>query len=400
MTEKWENNEEIKIFREYLRIPSVHPNPDYVPCVDFLRRQASSLGMDFKVFYPVNEKNPIVILSLKGSDPSLPAILLNSHMDVVPVFPEKWSHPPFSAHLDSDGKIFARGSQDMKCVGTQFLGALRALKRDGIVLKRTIHASFVPDEEVGLLGMASFVQTADFRTLNVGFALDEGIASPTEIFPVFYAERSCWCIHFKCSGTPGHGSLLHKNTAGEKLRKILDKMMDFREKEAQRLENNPDLLMGDVTTINLTTISGGVQSNIVPPMLKIGFDIRFAVDVNLKEFEQQLKNWIKEAGDGIELEFEYRDVFTLPATKLDDSNIYWTAFKGAIDELKLNIHPQVFPAQTDSRYLRQMGIPAIGFSPMNNTPVLLHDHDEFLQADVYLRGIDIFKKIIDRVANC
>ncbi|XP_055714094.1 aminoacylase-1-like [Phlebotomus papatasi] len=400
MTEKWENNEEIKIFREYLRIPSVHPNPDYVPCVDFLRRQASSLGMDFKVFYPVNEKNPIVILSLKGSDPSLPTILLNSHMDVVPVFPEKWSHPPFSAHLDSDGKIFARGSQDMKCVGTQFLGALRALKRDGIVLKRTIHACFVPDEEVGgKLGMAKFVHSEDFRALNVGFALDEGIASPTETYPVFYAERPAWRVYFKCSGTPGHGSLLHKNTAGEGVRKILDKMMDFREKEAQRLENNPDLLIGDVTTVNLTRIFGGVQSNVVPPLLTIGFDVRIALDVNLEDFHQQLKDWAKEAGDGVELEFELKEPL-IPPTTLDASNIYWTAFKGAIDELKLNIRTQVFPGGTDSRYVREIGIPAIGFSPMGNTPVLLHDHDEFLQADVYLRGIDIFKKIIDKVANC
>lgn len=36
---------------------------------------------------------------------------------------------------------------------------------------------------------------------------------------------------------------------------------------------------------------------------------------------------------------------------------------------------------------------------MNNTPVLLHDHDEFLQADVYLEGIEIYKKIINNVAN-
>jgi aminoacylase len=49
--------------------------------------------------------------------------------------------------------------------------------------------------------------------------------------------------------------------------------------------------------------------------------------------------------------------------------------------------------------LRSVGIPAIGFSPMNNTPVLLHDHDEFLQADVYLEGIEIYKKIINNVAN-
>lgn len=65
----------------------------------------------------------------------------------------------------------------------------------------------------------------------------------------------------------------------------------------------------------------------------------------------------------------------------------------------LKIKPLVFPGGTDSRYIRQVGIPAIGFSPMNNTPVLLHDHDEFLQADVYLKGIDYYKTIIPAVTN-
>lgn len=40
--------------------------------------------------------------------------------------------------------------------------------------------------------------------------------------------------------------------------------------------------------------------------------------------------------------------------------------------------PLAFPFACNSRYLRCMGVPAIGFSPMNNTPVLLHDHNEFL----------------------
>jgi aminoacylase len=66
---------------------------------------------------------------------------------------------------------------------------------------------------------------------------------------------------------------------------------------------------------------------------------------------------------------------------------------------KLKTKVQVFPGGTDSRYLRSVGIPAIGFSPMINTPVLLHDHDEYLQADVYLKGIEIYKKIIENVAN-
>lgn len=40
--------------------------------------------------------------------------------------------------------------------------------------------------------MQSFVKTDEFRALNVGFSLDEGVASPTEAFDVYYAERSVW----------------------------------------------------------------------------------------------------------------------------------------------------------------------------------------------------------------
>lgn len=36
---------------------------------------------------------------------------------------------------------------------------------------------------------------------------------------------------------------------------------------------------------------------------------------------------------------------------------------------------------------------------MNNTPVLLHDHDEFIHAETYLRGIEIYKKVIANLAN-
>ena len=47
----------------------------------------------------------------------------------------------------------------------------------------------------------------------------------------------------------------------------------------------------------------------------------------------------------------------------------------------------------------QIGIPALGFSPMNNTPVLLHDHDEFLNENIFLRGLDIYYNIIKAVAS-
>lgn len=123
-------------------------------------------------------KKPTVVLSWIGTQPELQSILLNSHMDVVPVFEEFWTHKPFDADIDDEGRIFARGAQDMKCCAMQYLGAIRYIKRNAITLKRTVHITFVPDEEnFGPDGMAAFVLTENFRALNVAFALDEGRSS-------------------------------------------------------------------------------------------------------------------------------------------------------------------------------------------------------------------------------
>ena len=43
--------------------------------------------------------------------------IVTLHHPQVPVFPDCWTYPPFEAHKDTEGRIWARGSQDMKSVG-------------------------------------------------------------------------------------------------------------------------------------------------------------------------------------------------------------------------------------------------------------------------------------------
>jgi aminoacylase len=246
--------------------------------------------------------------------------------------------------------------------------------------------------------MKAFVHHETFNFLNVGFALDEGIASPSDVFSVFYGEKTCWQVLLRVYGQPGHGSLLLKNTAAENLRKLMDKIYDYRKAQEKVLEDNPDLLIGDVTTMNVTRMKGGKQRNVLPPFIELTVDIRIALTENLDDFELMLRKWLKDCGEKNEMEFIVKEPFCAP-TKTDGSNIFWKEFEGAINDLKLKIKPQVFPAGTDAAYLRGVGVPAIGFSPMNNTPILLHDHNEFLQADVYLKGIEIYSRILEKVAN-
>ena len=86
-------------------------------------------------------------------------------------------------------------------------------------------------------------------------------------------------------------------------------------------------------------------------------------------------------------------------TELTDDNVWWQTFKGVTDRLGMTIQTEIFPAATDSRFIRQKGIPAFGFSPINRTPILLHDHNEFLNEDIFLRGIDIYVELVRALAN-
>ncbi|XP_070509480.1 aminoacylase-1-like [Chironomus tepperi] len=398
---EWEENEEIQIFREYLRIPSVHPNIDYEPCVEFIRRQADSLGLPLKIVYPALKTKPLCIITYLGTSPDLPAIMLNSHMDVVPVSRDNWTHDPFAADIDENGKIFARGTQDTKELGTQYLGALRYFIRNKIQFKRTIHVVFTPEEEVsGVDGMREFVHTDEFKNLNVGFLLDEGAPMPTkDEFMIFYAERSTWRVEFTITGSPGHGSIMLHNNAAVKLQKLLTKFIEYRDSQINRIDNPLDIkTAGTVTSVNITMINGGLLSNVIPSEYIMTVDIRVALDIDHEEFIKMFEGWCNEAGDGISYKFEVRENKT-PATPIDDSNPYWMAFKKTFDELDIKLVPIICPAATDARFIRSVGIPAIGFSPINNTPILAHAHDEYIEADMYLKGIDIFKKVISNLAN-
>ena len=61
-------------------------------------------------------------------------------------------------------------------------------------------------------------------------------------------------VKVTCPGNPGHGSRFIEGTAAEKLRCVINRFLAFRQQEKERLEANPQLTLGDVTTLNLTQI--------------------------------------------------------------------------------------------------------------------------------------------------
>ncbi|KAJ9550443.1 hypothetical protein OSB04_014488 [Centaurea solstitialis] len=405
----------ISRFQRYLQIDTSHPSPDYQQAADFILSQASSLSLESQTLEFVKGK-PLILLKWTGTSPHLPSILLNSHTDVVPVEPHKWSHPPFHAQINSGGNIYARGSQDMKCVGLQYLEAIRNLKNkdSGFQPIRTIYVSFVPDEEIGGHdGAELFAKSKVFHEMNVGIVLDEGLASPEDYYRLFYAERCPMWLVIKATGAPGHGAKLYDNTAMENLMKSIESVRRFRASQFDLVKAGLKA-EGEVISVNMAFLKAGTPSptgfvmNLQPSEAQAGFDIRVPPIADQASLERRIaeewapasRNMTFESGQFKQKVSVYDENGKPILTGHDSSNPWWSLLEGAI--LKANGKvgkPEIFPASTDARYFRLRGIPAIGFSPMANTPILLHDHNEFLNKEEYLKGIEVYVSILKAFAS-
>jgi aminoacylase len=142
------------------------------------------------------------------------------------------------------------------------------------------------------------------------------------------------------------------------------------------------------------------QYNVIPTEAFAGFDCRIPATTDLADFKAQLDEWCSEEGVSYELVGGTGDGGLQNPTTPPESE-WFKRFSGACRAAGADLgEPSIFPAATDSRWLRlALGVPCIGFSPMRRTPVLLHDHDEFIGVDTFLEGIRIYAAVLPKLAD-
>lgn len=174
----------IKFLQEMIAIPSV--TGDEAAIQKYLSQHLAKIGLDIDMwetdweklkkhpgYRPVDrgyEGRPNIVATLKGKGGGR-SLLLNGHTDVIPVGNgEGWSDNPWSASI-KDGRIYGRGSADMKSGVASHVMAVECLKAAGIKLKGDVLINIVIDEEVSGHG------TLD--TVIRGYKADAGISGET-----------------------------------------------------------------------------------------------------------------------------------------------------------------------------------------------------------------------------
>jgi acetylornithine deacetylase len=212
----------IEFLRGLVRIRSVNPvfltsQPlEERQCQEFIAAELKQIGFqkfDFwepdpealrnkylgKPGYTANRKfenRPNLYALLPGSGGGK-SIFLTAHIDTVGADPQKeaWKHDPWAAVVE-DGRLYGRGSADMKGGIAAMIQAVKSIRAAGLKLKGDVHFGTVVDEETGSMGMLALVDR--------GYRADVGIMpEPTQLRLSLLCRGIIWG-HIRIRGKSGH----------------------------------------------------------------------------------------------------------------------------------------------------------------------------------------------------
>jgi acetylornithine deacetylase/succinyl-diaminopimelate desuccinylase-like protein len=397
------STELIELTQELVAVPSINtgvmPTGNETPACEVIQRKLTDNGIDSEILESAPGRGNLVArLSGDGGGASL---LLMGHVDVVPVEDaDQWTHPPFSAEI-ADGRIWGRGSTDMKAMVAAETMVMVLFRRHGLPLYGDLVLAAGADEEAG--GTYGFAWLAENYPdkLRADFAVNEGGGHPIRrngalVYPVDTGEKGRLEVRIIVTGSGYHASApWMADNAILKARPVLDRLTMFRPEVAP----DPDLFAGVAEALGLeegideesidplienvslydpqlgswikaasrmtiapTMIQAGVKSNSVAETCTIVCDVR-TLPWQDETYVARCLDKVLEGVDSVRYEItttaEPGDSELTPEIK----NLLTQSLEAALDDESVAIRPSLSVGFTDSRLVRPLGIPAFGFSP-------------------------------------
>ncbi len=257
----------IAILGDLIAFPTISSDSN-LALITYIEKLVKPLNPKINFTYDTSQGKANILISLPDESGSTQGgILLSGHTDVVPVDGQEWKHEPFKM-TQRDGKLFGRGSCDMK----GFIAACLAMFPDFAVLirKQPLHMAFSFDEEVGCLGAGLLVE--EMRRLDIVPKIAI-IGEPTDM-QVIEGHKGCYDYTTYLHGLAGHGSLPHLGVSAVEYgvcyaHKLLA-MQAYLESAAPK-ESCFDPAH---TTLIIGGIRGGVAHNVIADHCEIDWQMR------------------------------------------------------------------------------------------------------------------------------
>jgi len=253
--------------------------------IEFVRDYLANLDVPCELIYNEARSKANLFATIGPAD--RPGIVLSGHTDVVPVDGQPWTVAPFELS-EHDGKLFGRGTADMKGYIACVLAAVPQLL--AAPLRMPVHIALSYDEEVGCLGVRSLLAELEKRPVKPLLCI---IGEPTELKPVLGHKGK---LAMRCDV---HGAACHSAYAPEGVNAIeyaaeligeLGRIgSTLRAPELHDPRFDPPF-----TTVQTGMISGGKALNIVPADCRFDFEVRALPAHDPLEVAQQLQQYARE----------------------------------------------------------------------------------------------------------
>ena len=249
----------VELLGEMLRFDTTNPPGNEKPLAEMLAALLRPRGFDVEVT-DLGDNRANLTARLRGSG-ERKALLFNGHLDVVPVGQVAWKHDPFEP-FQEDGKIYGRGASDMKSGLAAMIVAALKVRDSGKSLKGDLILTCSADEESGSRGAKVY---RDRGGLDGVGAIIVGEPSSCEIN---ISEKGALWLEVAMSGKTAHGAFPEQGiNAIVGMNAFLDELLRY------KLSFRPNELLG-APTVNISTIQGGVKTNVVPDRCVLTLDIR------------------------------------------------------------------------------------------------------------------------------
>jgi succinyl-diaminopimelate desuccinylase len=334
----------------------------------------------FRIEYLVFEENRLHLIADKGLSLTKSPIVLSGHFDTVPLGNKKWSIDPFAGEI-KDGKIWGRGSSDMKGgLAAMICASIQAF--DESPPEGGIRLIFTAGEELGCIGVQQL-----FKILkDPGKASAIIVGEPTANLPAI-GHKGALYLNAVTSGLTAHSSMpeLGVNAIYKAAASIL-RARDF------NFNAERDPLLG-FPTINVGKMSGGMNINSVPDHAEFTIDIRSTTG---SDHAKILAGLATELGNETTLEtlVDLKPV----STKETDPFIQLVYDVCGIDRSGRE-YPRALPYLTDGSVLQRVynGVPTVILGP--GQPEMAHQTDEYCYLQKLEQSVNIYKDIILKWRN-
>ncbi len=249
----------ISLTRQLLNFNTVNPPELEQECALFLGKILEEGGFKTQ-YYEFAKGRTSIIAKIEGSD-NKPPLCFTGHLDTVPLGDVSWGKDPFKGETEGD-KLYGRGSSDMKSgVAAMVISALRLAREKNN--KAGITLVITAGEETGCKG-AKYMAKQGTVLGDAGAVI---IGEPTSNYPLIGHKGVLW-IEALIRGITAHGSMPDQGVnAITKTAIVIDKLANY------KFNTNPHPVLGS-PTLNIGTITGGININSVPDKVLLGIDIR------------------------------------------------------------------------------------------------------------------------------